>query len=220
MNTTNEGKSLLLKYEKSGLLDNGARRKLCNVIITHELKDDPGKKLTSSRFYQLAHQITLVFKKEKQGIYFIPYANYIPQKQAAKGKLLDCFRQKRREFIQSGVINKSVIENPSLISPRRDAINEIEDSNGTETDVEEYVQWLKNNISPRQKVEEYWEKTYRYRQKLLNESDVSIENYLNNFICLKQSGGIFLVSYLNSGSAKCETLCTLCTDESILSTTI
>ncbi|KAL4719141.1 hypothetical protein ACJJTC_006173 [Scirpophaga incertulas] len=56
----NEGKSLLLKH-KDGLLCNADRRRLCNIIISNELKNDPDKKISSTRLYAIAYQIQKFF---------------------------------------------------------------------------------------------------------------------------------------------------------------
>lgn len=53
----NEGKGILLQYQEKGLLNNSVRRRLCQIIINEELKDDPEKKITSARFYQIAYEI-------------------------------------------------------------------------------------------------------------------------------------------------------------------
>lgn len=106
LRTTNDGKSLLSKYKESGLLNNADRRRLCNVIIG-QLKDDAQKKLTSSRLYELAYDIPKIFNKENSSVYFIPYTTITTKhKISAKGKLLDCYRQRRRQFIKSGVISE------------------------------------------------------------------------------------------------------------------
>lgn len=91
LNTSNEGKSLLASYQKSGLLDSIGRRRLCNLIINNELSADVNARISSFRLQELAYQITLVFKKERTPTYFIPYLSYGQGlKRAAKRKLLDC----------------------------------------------------------------------------------------------------------------------------------
>ncbi|GBP27360.1 hypothetical protein EVAR_18836_1 [Eumeta japonica] len=44
LQSSNEGKTLLLQFEQCGLLDNNSRRRLCNLIINEELRNDPDKK--------------------------------------------------------------------------------------------------------------------------------------------------------------------------------
>ncbi|KAL5246027.1 hypothetical protein ACI65C_013435 [Semiaphis heraclei] len=102
---TSEGKALFSTYEKSGLLDNSGRRKLCQLIVRKELQDDPDKSIKSQRLLSLSQEIVEVFPKEHISTYFIPYMNYgLLMKKAAKGKLLDCFNNRRREYIKAGII--------------------------------------------------------------------------------------------------------------------
>lgn len=70
---TSEEKALLSTYEKSGLLDNSGRRKLCQLIMRKELQDDPDK---TQHLLSLSQEIVEVFPKEHISTYFIPYMNY------------------------------------------------------------------------------------------------------------------------------------------------
>lgn len=89
-------------------MDSIGRRRLCNLIINKELRDDVNKRVPSSRLHDLAYQITLVFSQERTAVYFIPYLSYGPGlKRAAKGKLLDCLNNRRRDYRKSGIINTS-----------------------------------------------------------------------------------------------------------------
>lgn len=89
-------------------MDSIGRRRLCNLIINKELRDDVNKRVPSSRLHELAYQITLVFSQERTAVYFIPYLSYGPGlKRAAKGKLLDCLNNRRRDYRKSGIINSS-----------------------------------------------------------------------------------------------------------------
>jgi len=108
LKSANEGKALLAAYQEKGLLDSIGRRRLCNLIINKELRDDVNKRVPSSRLHELAYQITTVFNKECSAVYFIRYLSYGPGlKRAAKGKLLDCLNNRRRDYRKSGIINVS-----------------------------------------------------------------------------------------------------------------
>ncbi|GBP68513.1 hypothetical protein EVAR_55646_1 [Eumeta japonica] len=97
LQSSNEGKTLLLQFEQCGLLDNNSRQRLCNLIINEELRNDPDKKISSARFYQLAYEITQVFKKEHLSVYFIPYTSLHPkQKQQLKENCWTAIDTKKR----------------------------------------------------------------------------------------------------------------------------
>lgn len=202
LSACNEGKSLLLRFQENGLLNNASRRKLCNIVIDNELKNDPNRKIKSSRLYQLAYDVPRVFKKENSSVYFIPFMSFNPgQKTSAKGKLLDCYRQRRREFIKSGVIAESSkrgpastsgagLPCPNFSSSVQDAIDQL---NECTEDVDEKLLWLKNCCDPWVTVELYWEVTAKKRLSDLTSSEITVEDYLREFKPLNQPGGVFLV---------------------------
>ncbi|XP_053607240.1 uncharacterized protein LOC128673433 isoform X3 [Plodia interpunctella] len=202
LSSCNEGKGLLLRYKENGLLNNAARRQLCHIIVSNELKDNPNKKVSSSRLYQLAFEINQVFKKESSAVYFTPFKSFNPrQKISAQGKLLDCYRQKRRDYIKSGIIvsEKHHSASPSTSSasnsPRpstctQEAIDLLETK---DEDLEEKVLWLKNCMDPWSTVELYWEATAKYRLSLLTQSGISIDKYFQEFKALNQQGGLHLL---------------------------
>lgn len=51
LKSANEGKALLATYQKKGLLDSLGRKRLCNIIINKELKDDVHCRVPSSRLH-------------------------------------------------------------------------------------------------------------------------------------------------------------------------
>lgn len=204
----NEGKALLMKYEDSGLLDNTARRRLCNIIINRELQKDPDAKITSVQFYKLAYDIVKIFKKESTSIYFSPYVSISPaHKIAAKGKLLDTFRQRRREFSRLGLIttrkrnyssSTSCNSNPPSPSPSTSRVEEAIKSLPSPTteaaeNTEDNLKWLRNSCDPWMTVQLYWEQTRKARFQKYSESDMKIADYFNEFRALGQAGGQHLV---------------------------
>ncbi|XP_022832216.1 uncharacterized protein LOC111360505 isoform X1 [Spodoptera litura] len=204
LSSSNEGKGLLLQYQEKGLLNNAARRRLCNLIITHELKNDAEKKIPSSRFYQLAYEISKIFKQESSSVYFIPYASFSPlQKTSAKGKLLDQYRQRRRDFIKSGIIksferrcSSSSSNSNEQYSPRpstsaQEAISHLEGSKSV--NISEKLLWLQNNCDPWQMVESYWEVTTKERLNDLASKNMTISNYFTKYKAINLSGGIYLL---------------------------
>lgn len=189
-------------------MNNAARRRLCNLIITHELKNDAEKKITSSRFYQLAYEITKIFKQESSSVYFIPFASFSPlQKTSAKGKLLDQYRQRRRDFIKTGIIknverrcssnssNSNEQNSPRPSTSAQEAISHLEGSKSD--DISEKLLWLQNNCDPWQTVESYWELTTKERLNDLASKNMTISNYFTKYKAVNLSGGIYLVSHVS-----------------------
>jgi len=91
LQSANEGRALLATFQQSGLLNSIGRKRLCNIIINNELRDDVYRRVPTSRLQELAFQIITVFSREHSATYFIPYISYGPGlKRSAKGKLPDC----------------------------------------------------------------------------------------------------------------------------------
>lgn len=208
LKATNEGKSLLMQYEDVGLLDNSARRRLCNFIISRELQLNPGATITSKTFYQLACDIVKIFKKESVPVYFSPYICISPtHKIAAKGKLLDTFRQRRREYSKSGLIvprkrkasTSSSCSNPGSPLPSQSSIVEEalkslpDPSEEAVKALNESFKWLKNSCDPWLTVEFYWEQTRKARLRKFSESAMTIADYFSEFRALGQPDGMHLV---------------------------
>jgi len=104
----------------------------------------------------LAYQITTIFNKEHTATYFIPYISYGPGlKRAAKGKLLDCLYNKRRDYRKSGLISPS--RNSSTSSsgdsspiPLPEALRSLDDkTEDNEALIEDNLNWLQNSSDPR-----------------------------------------------------------------------
>lgn len=143
-------------------------------------------------------------------------------KKAAKGKLLDCFNNRKREYKKAGLIvgtqrQKPRIESKSklLLSPSHFNISKfvfciilyvwciniyiilfkfILDND----DVEESMTWLHNSCDPWDMVERYWSITSLKRlEKILNTNsqEISVSKYMNDFPALKQPTGYRLVSW-------------------------
>jgi len=204
LKTSNEGNSLLASYQKSGLLDSIGRRRLCNLIISNELSADINARISSFRLQELAYQITLVFNKERTPTYFIPYLSYGPGlKRAAKGKLLDCLNNRKREFRKSGIIsssrrNSTTSSSSGRASPAVLLPETLQQSLVNQTDeatVEESLNWLRNSSDPWTLVEQHWLLTAFTRLKIqLSKDGQSIASYMAEYPALKRPTGYFLVS--------------------------
>ncbi|CAI6366504.1 unnamed protein product [Macrosiphum euphorbiae] len=194
LKSTTEGSSILSAYKD--LLDNAGRRKLCNLIVRRELQDNPETPVKTQRLLFLAQEITEVFTKEHISTYFIPYINYGPYlKKAAKGKLLDCFNNRKREYKKAGLIvatprQKLNIKSKSVLLLSSNRSNIDNDS------VEESMTWLHNSCDPWDIVERYWSITSSKRlEKILdtNSQDISVSKYMDDFPALKKPRGYRLL---------------------------
>uniref|UniRef100_A0A2S2NSH2 Uncharacterized protein n=1 Tax=Schizaphis graminum TaxID=13262 RepID=A0A2S2NSH2_SCHGA len=181
LNNSIEGKGILFKYRESGVLDNLGRRKLCNLIVRKELENEPDKIVTSQKLLLLSQEITSIFPKEHISTYFIPYMSYV--KKATKGKLLDCFNNRRREFKKAGVITHHS-RGTTTIEPNFLNLNTL--VNSDIENVEEPIKWLNNSSDPWDIVEKYWDFTKSYRlRNVLNSVIQTVSQYMNEFPALK-----------------------------------
>lgn len=205
LNSANEGRALLANYLPSGLLDSIGRKRLCNIIINKELKDDVHRRVPSTRLQDLAYQITIIFHKEHSATYFIPYISYGPGlKKAAKGKLLDCLYNKRRDYRKSGLISstrhssKSSLGHASTIllpEALRSLNNKTEHD---ETIIEDTLNWLRNSTDPWNIVEKNWIISAINRlKKLMSKDGQTISEYMEEFPSLRKPTGYRLVSMEN-----------------------
>lgn len=203
LGTTNEGRSLLASYKESGLLDSIGRRRLCNLIICNELSVDVNAKISSFRLQELAYQITTVFNKERSSTYFIPYLSYgSGLKRAAKGKLLDCLNNRRREFRKSGIIrpsrSNSTVSSGSAspVSLLPESLRHSDDQTiNTRSQIEDSLNWLHNSSDPWDLVEQNWSQTALVRLKTQMSKDGQlISSYMTEYPALKKPTGYFLVS--------------------------
>lgn len=141
-------------------------------------------------------------------MYFIPFASFSPlQKTSAKGKLLDQYRQRRRDFIKSGIIknverrcsssssNEPNSPRPST-SSAQEAISHLQSN--TRSDIAEKLLWLQNNCDPWQMVESYWEITTKERLNDLASNNMTISDFFMKYKPVNRPGGIYLVSHVCS----------------------
>lgn len=206
LKSTNEGKSLLASFGQSGLLDSVGRRRLCNLIINRELKDDAQKRVLSTRLQDLAYQITSVFHQERTPTYFIPYISYGPGlKRSAKGKLLDCLNNRRREYRKSGLIQTSRRSSTSSSSSSSFSLSKglqhsvEEEDEELHSSVEEGLKWLQNSSDPWELVEKNWDITTNVRlKKLMSKNGQSIAKYMEEYPALKKPSGYLLVSLIEA----------------------
>uniref|UniRef100_A0A2S2RA27 SAM domain-containing protein n=1 Tax=Sipha flava TaxID=143950 RepID=A0A2S2RA27_9HEMI len=199
LNSVNEGRALLATYLQSGLLDSIGRKRLCNIIINKKLQDYVNRRVSSSRLHELAFQIITIFPREHSATYFIPYISYGPGlKRSAKGKLLDCLYNRKRDYRKSGLINSSRRSSTSSSSSGYTSpitvrlLNEKEENNAIT--VEENLKWLRNSSDPWDLVEKYWIATTNTRlKKLMSKDGPTISEYMGEYPCLKKPIGYLLI---------------------------
>lgn len=163
---------------------------------------DVNIRVSSSRLQELAYEITTVFNKERTPTYFIPYLSYGPGlKRAAKGKLLDCLNNERREFRKSGIIRSlkrsstpsSGRSSPLILLPEALQLTNNQLDNDIAS-VEDSLNWLHNSSDPWSLVDQHWNITAITRLQQLSKNGQSITSYMTEYPALKKPSGYFLVS--------------------------
>lgn len=147
-------------------------------------------------------------------------------KKSAKGKLLDCFNNRRREYKKAGIIAARrspsvghISESISLLSQTEtDTAGNVMSFNilmviyylnhiitfvhfqitGNEN-VDDEIKWLNNSSDPWNLVENYWTITRKERFKNVfnsNSKELLHSQYMKNFPALKKPNGFNLVSII------------------------
>lgn len=90
------GRAILLKFEKTKLIDNKDRNHLCDIIICYFLNEK--KRLNNSTISILADKIVEIFQGEKRSTYYVSPIGKSRSRhnrpEVAKGKLIDKHRNK------------------------------------------------------------------------------------------------------------------------------
>ncbi|KAG5868776.1 hypothetical protein JTB14_024594 [Gonioctena quinquepunctata] len=202
---TNDGKALLAEQETRGCLSLKGRSTLCKLIIRRELQGNPTKIISGERLLAISFEIKEVFKRAHASTYYIPYQSHgVGLKSSAKGKLINCLDNLRREYRKSGLITTSSRYStpspsgtqspvPVCLSSIRQLQERLEGLPNEE--VVEQVLWLQNSSDPWQMVEVYWSLTTKAR---LQSQETTITEYFNKFPCLyKPSGYLLLLTDFN-----------------------
>lgn len=106
-----------------GLLKEGSRRRLSQLVINHVIDQRPSRKICTEDFYRLASEIVQIFPKESVVVYYSAYlaGKNDTAKKNASGKLYESYITTRRKLRQSGELagtsrggssNSSVGNNP------------------------------------------------------------------------------------------------------------
>ncbi|XP_060855335.1 uncharacterized protein LOC132933014 [Metopolophium dirhodum] len=160
-----EGRAILASNKTT--LDNAARRKLCSIIVRMELQDDPEKQFKTPRLLSLSQEIVKIFPGEHISTYFIPYINYGPMlKKSAKGILLDCFNNRRREYKKVGLIANSPKHTDHSLPKSALLLASTQPVVYTDSEnVDESLSWLHNSSDPWDLVVKHWSITRATRLK-------------------------------------------------------
>lgn len=177
-----DGKLVELYYKNHQCFDNSTRNLLSRVIINkeYETKYYPEKfKISAERFQLLVSEIILRFPTEKKvkDIYYVPH-NPV-SKVHATGKLFDAYNHLKAKFSKFQKINKAV------------AVNELQEETDDNIIIGK-IAFLKNNLSPWEKVHQLWNETKTHRTLLLNKSN-SVHEYFETFPILATTNGSILL---------------------------
>ncbi|CAH1153273.1 unnamed protein product [Phaedon cochleariae] len=201
LNETNDGKALLAEETTRGCLSSKGRSTLCKLIIRRELQGDPTKRISGDRLLAISFEIKEVFRREHASTYYIPYQSYgVGLKSSAKGKLINCLDNLRREYRKSGLIAKSSrystpspsrTESPVCLSSARQLRDRL--AGLPEEDADEQILWLQNSSDPWQMVEVFWSLTTKARLQSLSSEEMTITEYFSKFPCLHKPSGYLLL---------------------------
>ena len=59
------------------------------------------------------------------------------------------------------------------------------------------LNWLKTNVEDWTKVSQYWNDTFEARQRQLSFKQLSVQAYINNYLCLQNEAGHLLVNFIS-----------------------
>lgn len=157
-----EGRTILNFYKENQKLNESLRNELVHIIIQKESRNPDNEsrlQITSNRFVQLSRAIVDTFPSEKAVTYYKPYSNNSP----ANGKLFSKYENyKKKYYIKSKDKKKNITQ----------------ESDGDE------LNFLKNNLEPWSKIEQFWEITYEKRR---NFDDIKIQNNIYEYFQLYPS---------------------------------
>jgi len=98
LNSYHEGKIILDSYLKTNELNGLLRNKLSHIIITHLLKQNEDKKISTEKFKSVSLEICSLFPQEHKETYYTPYKKEANLVSSARGKLWDKYNNLRKEI--------------------------------------------------------------------------------------------------------------------------
>uniref|UniRef100_A0A2S2NVE9 SAM domain-containing protein n=1 Tax=Schizaphis graminum TaxID=13262 RepID=A0A2S2NVE9_SCHGA len=154
LNNYSDGNLVIKYYESVGSLNQSMRNTLASVIIKHEIQHNT--KIDKIKFLFLSNGIHNLFSNETKETYFTPYYKEGHNITPMRGKLYDKYCNLKKEIKKT---NDQSIDIPT---------NSISDDNSINlknSDYEDKLLWLKNNVEPIQTLQTFWIETMEYRQK-------------------------------------------------------
>lgn len=125
LNSYHDGQIIINKYETSNKLNGLLRNKLTHIIITHFLKNNSEKKISTQRLVELSLEICHLFPQENKETYYTPYKKEGNTVSPARGKLWDKYNNLRKEIRKSNpkLTKELNLENPFV--PSEGIVNSI-----------------------------------------------------------------------------------------------
>ncbi|XP_071568947.1 uncharacterized protein [Temnothorax nylanderi] len=162
---------LIIKAEKDRILSRiSVTEKLINFVIT------------TFRFQKLAGDIVKIFKGESCNTYYTPFTCKNGVRIQASGKLWEHYNYIKGDLRKQGILLQRSISKPIQETYAQTEIDE------------DKLQWLFQHTEPWEQVYEYWNNTYRARNKLLMQDKLNVLEYFNKFPCLRLNKGQQLVT--------------------------
>ncbi|XP_071579910.1 uncharacterized protein [Temnothorax nylanderi] len=145
------GRAILLKFEKTKLIDNKDRNNLCDIIICHFLNEN--KRLNNSTVGILADKIVEIFHEERRSTYYVSPIGKSQSRhnkpEVARGKLIDKYR------------NKLTMLRKTLASCETFTVEEKENIS---REMQDSQVWLKHNSEPKNEVIRRWKLSFPIRK--------------------------------------------------------
>ncbi|KYB29847.1 hypothetical protein TcasGA2_TC031582 [Tribolium castaneum] len=150
--------------------------------------------ISTARFKELAQEVALTFPGGFAESYYIPYCKQGDKICSAKGILWDRYVAKRRNYRKIGLISKKEKNNvEATITSHSESASASADSEL----IEDYLQWLRNNIMPWSTVMDYWKNSTNARKNFHN-----IAEYFAEFPALRQPSSYTLLEENENTTAK------------------
>lgn len=98
LNCYHEGKIIIDSYLNNNKLNGLLRNKLSHIIITHLLKQNEDKKISTEKLISVSLEICSLFPQEHKETYYTPYKKEANLVSPARGKLWDKYNNLRKEI--------------------------------------------------------------------------------------------------------------------------
>lgn len=168
-----EGKKICNFYEKNQKLDESLRNELVHLIIRNEStkqENDTRLQISSNRFSQIAKTIVSKFPNELEYIFYRPYSLGLP----ANGKLFSKYENFKKKYYCKARENPKENKDVNINSDE--------------------IKFLKNNLLPWIKIEEFWRITFESRRYLEeNKQQNKLNEYFKTYPALKTAHGYQLL---------------------------